>query len=139
MNYWDFEHVDFVELLGKTLISIEGAQEGSDEVRLVTSTGDTYVMYHEQDCCEGVSIEDVVGDISDLIDNPILKAEEVVSGERPADIPAPEYAAESETWTFYKLATIKGYVDIRWYGSSNGHYSEGVSLKLIPKNQRTES
>jgi hypothetical protein len=87
---------------------------------------EVFTFLHYQDCCESVSIEDIVGDLSDLVGEPLLIAEEV-SGETPADFDKDYH--ESVTWTFYKFATRKGYVDVRWLGESNGYYSESVDLE----------
>lgn len=128
-RYFD-TNKEFAELLGKTLKSVT-VNDAQDEIRFVTDGGAEYLMYHSQDCCESVNVESIVGDLQDLIGSPILKAEESTSDTRPENVPAPEYADDSETWTFYKLATIKGYVDIRWQGSSNGYYSESVDFALV--------
>ena len=84
-----------------------------------------YTFYHEQDCCESVTIDDVCGELSDLVGTPILMAAEVHNEEPVLD----DQYHDSDTWTFYKFATIKGYVDVRWFGTSNGYYSESVHLK----------
>lgn len=118
------------ELVGKTLISIE---KKDDELIFICDNGDKYKMYHSQDCCEHVSIEDICGDLDDLINSTILKAEEVSNYEpiSEEDIKRTKEANDwgSCTWTFYKFATMKGYVDIRWYGESNGYYSESVNFQ----------
>lgn len=112
------EYPKFADLLGKTLMNVTIVDD--EEVIFTLVDGSQYKLYHSQDCCESVTVESVVGDLEDLIGSPILLAEEASNDD-------PE-ASESGTWTFYKLATIKGYVDIRWYGSSNGYYSESVDF-----------
>ena len=116
------EFVDFEILKGKVLIDIE-INEDEDEITFTDSEGVKYLMYHEQDCCEEVNIEDICGDINNLLNTPIVLAEEVTNTGEVED-----NSDYSYTWTFYKLATVKGYVTIRWYGVSNGYYSEEVDL-----------
>lgn len=120
--------VNFNELVGNTIIRIEGAV-GDKQIMLTTDTGDRYRMYHDQDCCESVHVEDIIGDVNDLIGSPILKADEICSSDKQEWEQDEECEPESFTWAFYHLATIKGYVTIRWYGSSNGYYSESVTIE----------
>ena len=117
----------FEDLLGKTLIVIENV--GDEELVFTLSNGDKYRLYHNQNCCESVTIEDIAGELGDLVGMPLLLAEEVIHAqENPKGIgEIPQYQ-DSFTWTFYKLATNRGAVTIRWYGSSNGWYSERVSF-----------
>ena len=118
---------NFSELVGKTVERIEGLYEGSEQIIFECSDGSKYKMYHEQDCCENVQLEEFSGYKEDLIGEPILKAEERISHKGKKL----NKWDDSRTWTFYSLATKKGYVDIRWYGTSNGYYSEEVNFVKI--------
>lgn len=112
----------FENLLGKTLSNVEN--HDNTEIVFTLDNGEKYRLYHSQDCCESVTVEDVAGSLEDLIGSPITMAEEATSRQNPEGV-KPAYQ-DSFTWTFYKLATVKGYVTIRWYGESNGYYSESV-------------
>lgn len=128
------DRVPFETLLGKTLTSVDGAV-GGDYITFTVSADEAYRLEHYQDCCESVQVEDIIGDLSDLVGSPILMAEEVcfdgcVIPDEILDKSNTGYDY-SFTWTFYKLATIKGYVTIRWLGESNGYYSESVDFERI--------
>ena len=110
-------------LLGKTLTRVQNNDD--EEIVFEASDGSAFRMYHRQDCCEHVTVDQIAGDLSDLIGAPILFAEEASSEVALIDR---KYADDSATWTFYKLTTRKGWVDIRWFGSSNGYYSESVDI-----------
>lgn len=110
----------FEELLGKTFKEVKNIEYNDEDSILFSSDSEKYVLFHNQTCCEDVYIEDINGNLEDLIGSPITLAEESYNYCENNNI--------SEMWTFYKLATIKGYVTIRWYGSSNGCYSEKADL-----------
>lgn len=125
------QYPDISVLVGKTLTecyqTTGGRWSGGDEIHFVADDGSKYKLYHSQNCCESVSIEDLNGELSDLVGSRILVSEEV-SNNDPAFTSSTEYGDDCEQWTFYKFATLKGYVDIRWYGTSNGYYGTGVDF-----------
>jgi hypothetical protein len=115
-------------LIGRTIVAIEGAKPESEAILFVCGDGAKFRMYHQQDCCESVLVEDIHGEVEDLLGEPVLYAYESENDQRPGDLTAPEYEPESQTWTFYRLGTRSGGgVVIRWLGTSNGYYSESVT------------
>jgi hypothetical protein len=115
-------------LIGKTMRSVE--KSAADRLVFTADDGREFVFFHSQDCCESVDIHDINGELSDLVGAPITQADEEISEKVPADVTL-DYAPESWTWTFYKFATNRGAVTVRWYGHSNGYYSESVSFAEV--------
>ncbi len=112
-------------LVGKTLSAVN-VGKANDYMEFVTVDGEKYYCFHYPDCCESVVIVDLIGDLSDLIGNPLL-----ISEERNSKGYAKQYPADYDEdfqWTFYEFATIKGSVTVRWLGQSNGYYSINVNF-----------
>lgn len=110
------------ELQGFTMTAVE--QFNNDVLRFTREDGRAFAFYHDQNCCEEVQIEDVCGNLGDLVGAPLLRAEE------RSELQG-KYGDDSATWTFYEFATIKGSVTVRWLGTSNGFYSESVDIHEV--------
>lgn len=115
-----FKLVNFSDLQGKILLSID---QREDVLEFTCATSEKYKMFHIQECCEDIHLEDVIGDLQSLIGHEILLAEEITNSF--------EKGTNCFTWTFYKIATLKNYVTLKWEGSSNGYYSERVDFVQI--------
>lgn len=116
-------HVNFSSLAGKTILGL--VYDDDDEAVYIRTDDGDFVLQHHQDCCEHVYLADAIGDPESLVGG-IGLAEE-----SSPDLPSNEEYPESFTWTFYRLQTTKGDLDLRWYGSSNGYYSEVVDFERI--------
>lgn len=116
----------FEELKGRTIKAISGLEKESECVKFTMEDNSIVELYHQQDCCESVQIEDVCGDPEDLLNAPIREAEETVGESEDTDW-------GTQTWTFYRISAGKGGgVVIRWCGESNGYYSESVDFRHTP-------
>lgn len=116
------DEVDFSILQGLTLISIEKTETEDNGDKLVFKTDTrTFEMYHHQNCCEHVYLEDIDNDLHLFLNTPILLAEESFNSETDED----DYLTG---WTFYKLSVMDNDLCIRWQGRSNGYYGVGASF-----------
>lgn len=116
----------------KSIKGLNGESSDEDyEVIIEFEDGGYIRQYHEQDCCESVYVNQVDGDPAKHIGATILEiTEKVLDRDQVGSEDLPEYV-DSLTATFYTMKTSKGYLDWRWYGESNGYYSESVDCELI--------
>lgn len=129
MGYRD--RIELSSLVGEVLTYID-TDEKNDEIMLTTASGRKIKIYHDQDCCESVRIEDTQGNWHDLVGKVIVEASEDV---KPQGDPPPEYP---DSWTRTTLTfRVDGATVIsRWIGESNGYYSESVDIEDVTKSVR---
>jgi hypothetical protein len=79
------------------------------------------LMYLDDIEGEDIALIDIIGDLNDIINHPLLEVEKVSNYERYLD-----RDLKDQSWTFYKFSTIKGSVTLRWCGKNNNGYSIDV-------------
>lgn len=115
------------QLIGRVFDKVEG-RPGTGVLRFTAGNGYEVVFHHDQDCCEKVEIVDIVGDLHDLEGSPVVMAECATNSDGAVLPPEGRDWQDCFVWTFYKFATTKGYVTVRWLGQSNGYYSMSVDM-----------
>lgn len=106
------------------VFTVASNDEHADLVAIVFRfvDGSAMMLWHDQQCCETVYVDDINGDWADLVGRPLLVAEERSSGKIDTEW-------GDERWTFYTFRSEAGSVDVRWIGTSNGYYSTSVSVE----------
>ena len=114
-------NVKFSDLVGQKILKVK--RKGDESITFHTDRA-VYLMYHDQDCCEDVTIKEVDNDLQKMIGARVISAE-LTTNEG-------QNGWESFTWSFYKIATDRGdYFTISWLGESNGYYNEEVDFKKV--------
>lgn len=120
----EIEKVIYHNMIGKIIKEVRGGKIHSSDLLFIATDGSTFNFFPEDGGYGNdvsVRIDDIIGDVEDLIGYPVLIAESVTS----------QSTDTYGTWTFYKFATVKCYVTIKWFGTSNGYYSEAVSYQEV--------
>lgn len=121
---YEVEDIKLPDLSGAIVTDITGLSEGSELVviQLKHRVHNRIEFFHYQDCCESVELIDFEISSKNLIGGEVLSLREETSSR--------ENKYTHQTWTFYHFDTTKGSLWMRWFGESNGYYSERVTIRI---------
>jgi hypothetical protein len=119
---YPYDETDLSVLKGEILTEID-CDENDEVILLTTESGRQFKLYHSQDCCERVYIQEF-DNYKALIGKKII---EVTDEEN--DVSKDYYDSATETVITFRVndATVIN----RWIGESNGYYSERVNFMEI--------
>jgi hypothetical protein len=118
---------EYKKLIGETITRVIRDDE---TITFDFASGLQCRFYHDQDCCESVAIDSVDGGLEDLVGKPLTDVEEFI-GDEFAPVGWKDGGSESHTWTAYRFAVDGAAMTVRWFGQSNGYYSESVNFAFI--------
>ena len=114
-----------------TNLIVDSIDDTGHEIVIKTQCDRTFVLYHDQDCCESVYIYDTKGNLNDLVGKQLKEVDWHYPELSDTDLDEP---CDSYTLTDIVFITDDMTVISRWIGESNGYYSESVDLKEIIEN-----
>jgi hypothetical protein len=117
------EKVPFENLIGRRFDCVKNSVK--NKILFMWNDRVEFVLMHKQQCCEDVTIEEIIGDLNDLTDFPITDAKFTSENTKRMTY------VESKTNSSYRIETEKGKVKIEVVGYSNGDYSEVLDLYWI--------
>lgn len=91
-----------------------------NEIYLYADNGLSFSLGNPSDA----EIEDICGELEWLVGSPITMAEQEESSRDRGD------GYEDMAWYYYKLATVKGYVTVR-FACTDGYYASYAQLTLL--------
>ena len=132
MNKWYDKTVSESEMVGETVEFVD-VDDTKNQIVITTQSGRQFRIYHDQDCCEQVEIaesQDGDGQLVTLIGKKI----EGVAVELEEDVDPPPFE-DCDSWTRTKISfrTNSETVISRWIGTSNGYYSESITINELHK------
>ena len=125
---YELENINTL-IAGRKVLAVSGTQHLSEKVRILVEGAGVLTFEHQPDCCEKVYL--VVDDKDDFVGlrgATVIYLELAESGVKR--VIKDEYGDSTETWTFLRLCTSQGPYTFRFYGSSNGYYSEAPAVFL---------